>query len=97
MESGRCAAAAREVLPVANHRDLQARAQILRPTEGRYVATRITAGQKWRHHVSVTVEQHFVDALTGADGTEASRYLEQHFQHPDAVAWDDTDLKDDGL
>jgi hypothetical protein len=45
----------------------------------------------------VTLLQHLVDALTGADGAEEGRYLNQYFQFPDAVAWEDTDLGDDSL
>lgn len=97
VDSRRCADAAREILPVAHDVDSQARARILRPTEGRYLATHSMAGRRWRHHVSVALMQHLVDALTGVDGTEEDRYLNQYFQFPDAVAWEDTDLGDDSL
>jgi hypothetical protein len=96
-ESGRCADAAREVLPIASAVDPQARARILRPTEGRFVATKKAVGRKWRHHVSVNVTAHFVDAITGPDGTGQDRYLDAHFQFPDAVEWEDADLGDVSL
>jgi len=92
--SCRCADAAREVFPIASALDPQSRARILRPTEGRFVATKMAAGRKWRHHVSVNVTAHFVDALTGPDGTEQDLYLNTYFQFPDAIEWEDTDLRD---
>lgn len=97
LASGRCFAAAREVLPIASALDPQSRVRTLRPTEGRFIATKMTAGRKWRHHVSVNVTAHFVDALTGPDGTEQEIYLNMYFQFPDAVEWEDTDLTDDSL
>jgi hypothetical protein len=69
-ESGRCADAARAILPLAIALDPRSRACIIRPTQGRFVATKLPAGHRWRHHVSVSVTAHFVDALTGPDGTE---------------------------
>jgi len=96
-ESGRCADAARAVLPIAVALDPQSRARILRPTQGRFVAAKLPAGHRWRHHVSVSVTAHFADALTGSNGTEQDLYLNEHFQFPAAVEWEDTDLGDVSL
>ncbi len=42
----------------------------------------------WFHHITVEVEAHLVDALTGADGTPRSSYLEQHWTETDALRWE---------
>jgi hypothetical protein len=92
-----CAEAARRILPVAAVVDADATARILRPTEGRFVATKSREGKRWRHHVSVRVTAHYVDVLTGPDGTEEEAYLDAYFEFPDALEWEDADLRDETL
>ncbi len=42
---------------------------------------------RWWEHVAVHVQQHVVDALTGAEGTAERSYLDQHYQYSDRLAW----------
>lgn len=85
--SGRCAKAARAVLPQAIEVDAAAGVLVIEPTEGIYVeTTHDYGGQPWFHHVTVDVQAHCVDAMTGADGHAASLYLGTFFRHADALS-----------
>jgi hypothetical protein len=56
-----------------------------------------TGGARWRHHVTTEVTAHYVDALTGADGTATAQYFETHWHYPDAYSVTDANLDDEGL
>jgi len=88
-ESNRCDEAAKEILPTARELDAEARARKLLPREGRYVVTRRPLARRWFFHVAVHVQEHVVDALTGADGTPTDAYLQMHWMHADCLAWED--------
>ena len=86
-ESGRCAQAARAVLPHATELDADASALVIEPTEGIYVETvHGHGGQPWFHHVTVGADEHRVDAMTGVDGHPAASYMGKYFRHTDALS-----------
>ncbi len=85
--SGRCESAAWEILPVGRERDPKAQIWQLVPTEGLYVVPKIEQDVFWFHHFTADVEAHCVDALTGADGTTRSAYLDEHWTETDAISW----------
>jgi hypothetical protein len=85
--SGRCEQAARGVLPVARELSSLARARRLLPKEGWFVVPRISTGARWYEHYSVHVHEHFVDALTGVDGTEQEVYLQSHWKYAEGLEW----------
>jgi hypothetical protein len=87
--SGRCEQAAREVLPVAGELSSEACARKLVPTEGWFVVPQISVGVRWYEHFAVHVHEHFVDALTGVDGTKENTYLQDHWKHPESLEWID--------
>lgn len=90
-ESAKCAAAARAILPTARERDSGAHAVQLRPNDGsRFIET--TTGRCWYHHVTVSLEHHRLDALTGANGHPSGSYLQTYFLHQDFIA--ETDIGD---
>lgn len=91
-ESNRCESAARELLPIARQLEVSARARKLVPVEGRFLVPK--RGVRWWEHVAVHVQQHVVDALTGAHGTPEPSYLDQHYLYPDRLAWRDWDEKE---
>jgi hypothetical protein len=78
--SNRCAQAAQEVLPAARERDPDATATLVEPCDAIYVQAK--GFSRWFHHVTVGVTQHYVDALTGADGHPEATYLETYFDFP---------------
>jgi hypothetical protein len=93
IESARCAEAARAVLPIARERSEGAEAVVILPRVGRFVVPRnVTPTPRWFHHVSVIVEAHHVDALTGPDGCPAPEYLARHFLYPTYLREDSVDL-----
>lgn len=93
--TGRCASLARDLLPIARGRDADAHGLLIRPKpgQGRYVVPR-AGTHRWFHHVTVGVEAHCVDALTGKAGTERGQYLPRHWRHPDALCVERSDLED---
>ncbi|HYO66099.1 MAG TPA: hypothetical protein VEU33_08455 [Archangium sp.] len=91
-ESNRCESAAREILPIARELEETARARKLVPIEGRFLAP--MRGVHWWEHVAVHVQQHVVDALTGAHGTPEPSYLGHHYRYPDRLVWRDWDEKE---
>lgn len=84
-DSSKCAAAARQLLPVAKEVHPGAYGIQLLPAEpAPYLLT--TGGhRKWYHHVLVEVIEHRVDALTGPSGDPARQYLALRFQYPDDI------------
>lgn len=85
--SGRCAEAARQILPQATQLDAQAGILVIEPTEGIYVeTTQDYGGQPWFHHVTVDAQAHCVAVMTGADGHPAALYLGTFFRHTDALS-----------
>ena len=83
IESGRCATAAGEVLPLARGLDRDSRLLKLLPRgAARYVVCKRDGVPYFRHPVLVEVSTYDVDALTGADGIAAADYLEAHWQYP---------------
>jgi hypothetical protein len=102
-DSGKCANAARAILPVAQSLDRHARGRLIVPDP--VVAPRarlvVPKGCKltlpWFHHVTVEVVAHHVDVLTGPDGHEVATYLEAHFEYADALKVDDVDLAREDL
>jgi hypothetical protein len=85
--SGRCAQAARAILPHATKLDADAGALVIEPTEGIYVeTTHEYGGQPWFHHVTVDAQAHLVDGMTGVDGHPGTSYLGAFFHHTDALS-----------
>jgi hypothetical protein len=87
-ESARCALAAKKVLPHARKEDADATTWEVRPTPSvvfRILSPRVSVGGRWTHHVTVGLQAHFVDALTTATGTTATKYLETHFEYFDQL------------
>jgi hypothetical protein len=90
--SGRCFHAARAILPHAQRVDSDARPWKIAPTAGRFVAPRSDVELRWFHHITVQVDAHAVDALTGADGTAWQDYLPRHWQYPKHLRLTEVDL-----
>jgi hypothetical protein len=86
-DTGRCETAARGILPVGRERDPNAQIWRLEPTEGRYVVPRVKLDFPWYYHFTVETEAHFVDALTGVDGTLRASYLDEYWTEAAAIAW----------
>lgn len=84
LNSGRCAAAAQKILPLARGCDPGARALNITPRgRARYVEPIVRLERRWYHHVTTEAAEHCVDILTGADGTESEDYLGKHWMHPE--------------
>lgn len=102
VRSGRCADAAREVLPFALQHDPVAQPNLVRPgpkaPRASYVLPRgVLPTPRWTHHVTVGVEAHCVDSLTGPDGTAREGYLTEHFQYAEYLEMADVDLAREDL
>jgi 23S rRNA G2069 N7-methylase RlmK/C1962 C5-methylase RlmI len=88
--SGRCHEAAAQILPVAREYDGDARILRIIPSSklprARFVIPRIKPAEPWRrwyeHHTTEAV-LHFVDSLTGVDGTAVDAYLKKHWDYPE--------------
>ncbi|WP_147448753.1 hypothetical protein [Corallococcus terminator] len=89
-EGGQCDAAAEAILPIA--KELDGSAQVLKivPSSklkrARFiipVGRTAKWGEPWYVHYMNEVMLHYVDALTGPDGTVATNYLQTHWEHPD--------------
>jgi len=85
LDTGHCALAAAHILPVARERDRNAVARRCDPCFGRYV----NPTRRWFHHVAVTLEEHYVDALTDPPGLEAAVYMSKHWADAKAFSWKD--------
>jgi hypothetical protein len=88
-QSGCCEDAARAVLPVAREVDPSSCGILIKPAgRARYVLPKVPLdGSPWRFHVTVRAREHYVDALTGADGTSIDAYFAQHWKYPDPEAY----------
>ena len=85
VESNRCVPAARRIVEIATETDPAATAWKLVPREGRYVAPKDKRGSRWYLHATVRTMAHFVDALTGVDGTALDRYFTTHWRYPELL------------
>lgn len=76
--TGRCAALARIVHPVAQQKDPKARALRMRPPKGAtWLVPKASAIPYWKGHTYVETRGHAVDAVTGSNGySPASTYVE---------------------
>jgi hypothetical protein len=82
-DSGQCDDAAKKILPLAQECDENARILRIRPKlRARYVVPRIKLARPWFEHQTTEALLHYVDALTGSDGTAASDYLLKYWEHP---------------
>jgi hypothetical protein len=93
-ESGQCDDAASEILPIAKGCDGSARLlRIVPSASARLKRARFIVpvkrtekwGLPWSVHYTTEVLVHCVDALTGADGTATSVYLETHWKHSEEL------------
>lgn len=91
-----CEKAAIEVLRVSKPQDPSARRLKLRPkahigpvmivdSSRLLLLPKMSIGSGWYHHYCVETMEHCVDSLTGPDGTERAKYLEEHFQYHDVI------------
>ena len=88
-ESGRCDEAAAGVLPIAHQRDPAAHTVRIEPAgDAIYLMPKAPLhGNWWHYHVTVHTERHYVDALTGCDGTPTEGYFEEHWKYSDPEAY----------
>ena len=91
VDSARCERAASRILPTAREVDETAVARRCLPEFGIFVCPK----RKWLYHVNVFASEHYVDALSGADGLEETLYLDRHWADRAAFRWED--LADDHL
>lgn len=84
-----CEDAARAILPIARERDVRSRGIRIEPAgRARYILPKVPLhGDWWRYHITIEAERHYVDALTGVDGTATSDYFEEHWQYPEPEAY----------
>ncbi|MFO0607856.1 MAG: hypothetical protein U0324_32130 [Polyangiales bacterium] len=102
-DSGRCADAARAIVPIARDVDPTARGRLIQPDpvlapRARFVVPkRCRLSASWFHHVTVEAAGHCVDVLTGPDGCEVASYLDAHFEYADVLRVDEVDLSREDL
>jgi hypothetical protein len=91
--TGRCAALARIVHPVAQQKDLRACAIRMRPPKGApWLVPKVSAIPYWQGHVYVETRGHAVDAITGPDGyTPASTYVKEHWHFAEVMRVEEVD------
>lgn len=89
-KSGLCQDAARAVLPEARKVDPSSSGILIKPAgRARYVLPKIPLdGAWWRFHITVEAEQHYVDTLTGVDGTLTDVYFQEHLQFPEPASYE---------
>ncbi len=93
-ESGYCAALARVVHRVGRARDEASRGLQVRPkAPARFVQPKRQLPSVWYSHTFVETHAHAVDALTGVDGYESTRYLIEFWRFPDALEIIDVDVE----
>lgn len=90
VNSGRCQEAAELILPVAKEQDREARILKIVPADPRafYVIPKIQLEYDWYHHYTTEAVAHYVDALTGADGTDIVEYRREHWDDPDGIVFE---------
>lgn len=90
-----CAELSRRLLPMAREQDPDALGLVVRANTAqvRYPVVKPRGTRLWWfYHVTVHVDQHCVDALTGASGTPDTLYFETHFDNqPGDLRFDDSD------
>lgn len=93
VDSGRCARLARELLPIARELDPRARGLVIRANTAqvRYpcFGPKVPETLWWFHRVTIEVQAHCVDALTGALGTLRANYIGAHFRNDSNELWID--------
>ena len=84
--SNHCEEAADEILPVAREQDAKARVMRIKP-KGRapFVVPKFNLARPWFEHFTTEVVVHYVDALTGPEGTMVDDYLQSHWKYPDCL------------
>lgn len=89
VDSNRCVQAARGLLPIARRRDREARSRVLR-SDGLVLPR---SGPPWfHHHVATLTRGHDIDAFTGPPGREDHLYLQEFWQYPEALEWQEIDI-----
>ncbi len=88
-QSNQCEQVAKTILPIARELHPRSRNLRIKPAQrARFLLPKIPLqGEWWFHHVTTEVTEHYVDALTQADGTPAADYFSMHFQYPDRDAY----------
>lgn len=91
--TGRCAALARIVCPIAQQKDPRARAiRMLPPKGATWLIPKTTRIPHWHTHVYVETREHAVDAFTGAGGyCPASAYVEDHWHFAEVMRVEEVD------
>ncbi|AKT37739.1 hypothetical protein [Chondromyces crocatus] len=99
-KSGWCVEATREILPVAREHDVKAGAVRIEPAgRARFVSPKVPLdGEFWFFHVTAEAVAHYVDVLTGCDGTSVDAYFKAHWQveERDAYRVFSVDLEENG-
>lgn len=87
IRTGRCAALARIVHPIARQQDPDACAIRLRPLKGAiHLVPKVSHIPYWHEHVYVETRAHAVDAITGADGYAPSNtYVNDHWEFAESM------------
>jgi hypothetical protein len=93
IRTGRCAALARIVHPVAQQNDPKACAIRLRPPKGAtWLVPKASRIPYWKAHVYVETRGHAVDAVTGSDGySPASAYVQDHWDFAELMRIEEVD------
>lgn len=93
IQTGRCAALARVVYPVAQQRDPKARALRMRPPKGAtWLVPKASRIPHWKAHVYVETREHAVDAVTRSDGySPASTYVKDHWDFAEVMRVEEVD------
>lgn len=91
-----CAVLGRKLLPIARQHETAAHAMVIRADtrQSRFACIKPRhpdVKRHWYHHVTIAVDGHGVDALSGADGTPLEDYLHEHFVNVRDLWLDDTD------
>lgn len=85
VSGGGCALLARRIHPTARELDPGAAALHITPRPPARRIRPLADIPSWEYHVTTTVSEHCVDALTGADGALEVHYLARYFESPEAL------------
>ncbi|MRG96490.1 hypothetical protein [Polyangium spumosum] len=93
LRTGRCAALARIVHPVAQQKDPKACAIRMRPPKGAtWLVPKASSIPSWKGHVYVETREHAVDAVTGSKGySPSSTYVNDHWDFAEWMRIDEVD------